>query len=137
VNRFKNKGDAVLFSSLAAPLIMIFGDLAWYAKSRHGIDLVVTETITTDEEDRALNRESSAHNESERRAMDIRANNIDAFVVSDIVQYINNKEAYKEFHYLSNSGIKRLAYLHGEGENFHIHLALHKKYSYNLALLSE
>ena len=133
---FKYEEDRVLFTTLVTPLILIYADLALYAKSKHGIDLVVTETVTTTKQDIKLNRVSNSHNEDERRALDIRTKDIDAFVVQDLVQYINKKPEYKKYHYLSNSGIYRLAYLH-VGTEQHIHLCVHKKFSHNLALISE
>jgi len=133
---FKNEEDRILFTTLVTPLILIYADLALYAKSKHGIDLVITETVTTDEQDLNLNRVSNAHNEDERRALDIRTKDVNPFIISDLVLYINNKEEFKKYHYLSNSGIKRLAYLH-VGTAEHIHLCIHKKFSHNLALISE
>jgi hypothetical protein len=116
----------MLFTLLHPALIMIYADLNWYARSRHFTELVITETVTTLEHDTRMNRTSSSHREC--RAVDIRTKDLDSFMVADLVNYINNKEEYKKFHYLSNGGQKRLAYLHGELENEHIHLALHSKF---------
>ena len=132
---FKHEKDVKLFTTLAAPLIMIFADLYWYAKTKHGISLVVTSTVSTLEEDIALRRTSSGHRDF--RALDFRTKDLDAFIIEDLVKYINNKPEYKKYHYMSNSGISRLAYLHGSGQNEHVHLCLHRKYSNNLALISE
>jgi hypothetical protein len=126
---FKNEKDKMLFTQLALPLIMVYCDLALYAKEKHKIDLVITETITTKEHDKKLGRVSDAHQYG--IALDIRANNIDKRIVKELVGYINNRWFYKQFHYLSNSGVSRLAIDHGENENYHIHLQVNRKYAYN------
>lgn len=106
-------------------LLMILADLALYAQINHGIDLTLTATVSTEEEDKRLGRRSSAHRDRPGRAVDIRTKDINAFVIQDLVQYINKKEEYKNYRYMSYSGIERLAYLH-TGTHEHIHLAIRK-----------
>jgi len=135
--KFKHEKDMLLFTSLHPILIMIYADLHWYAKFRHNVDLVITATVSTKEEDKLLNRVSSSHSEDERRALDIRTKDLDPFVISDIIQYINNKEDYKKYRYLSNSGQYRLAYFHVSTAP-HIHLSIHKNFSHsNFGIKSE
>ena len=124
---FKHEKDKEMFTGLHLALIMIYADLAFHTKMMFGIDLVITETITTKEEDLALNRSSDAH--QKRIALDIRANNISKDLVKKICNYINSKEEYRTFHYQSFSGQTRLAYDHGTGNNYHIHLQIHQKYA--------
>ena len=129
---FKHKKDAVLFPALHPILIMIVSDLWWYTYEKHGVELVITQTITTMEEDLKLNRVSSSHRES--RAIDISVrdqnfNIIDDFIIDDITHYINTREDYSEYKYLSNSGKKRLAYYHDNSNGAHIHLAIHSKFN--------
>ena len=126
--KFKNEDDRLLFTTLLSPLIMIYADLHWYAKFRYDIDLVITATVSTTEQDKKLNRVSTAHNEQERRALDIRTKDIDPFIVSELIEYINNKPEYKKYHYMSNSGQSRLAYFH-IGSAQHIHLSIHKQFA--------
>ncbi len=122
---FKHDEDKEMFTLLHPALIMIFADMAFYAQSKHGIDLVVTETITTPEQDAILKRKSSAHQKG--IAIDIHTKKLCPLAVQDIIKFINSKKEYSKFHYLSNSGIKRLAYYHiGNAE--HIHLALHSSF---------
>ncbi len=123
--KFKNEKDMLLFTSLHPVLVMIYSDLVWYAKSKYNIDLVCTQTISTLKEDQELKRVSSSHREA--RAIDIRTKDIDAFIVQDLIQYINSKDEYKQYHYMSNNGVMRLAYYHiGNAE--HLHLAIHRKF---------
>ena len=124
--QFKNEKDKMLFTLLHPALIMIYADLNWYAKSMHFTELVITETVTTLGEDMRLSRTSSSHRES--RALDIRTKDLDSFMVADLVNYINSKEEYKKFHYLSNGGKTRLAYWHNNGNGDHLHLAIHSKF---------
>jgi hypothetical protein len=126
--KFKDEKDMALFSFLHPALIMIYADMYLYAKEKYQVELVITDTISTPQQDRLLGRVSSAHQEG--RALDIRSNykNLNVFQLNEIINYTNNKWAYKKYHYMSNSGVTRLAYLHThKGE--HIHLAIHKKFS--------
>ena len=124
--KFKHEKDKMLFSSLHPILIMIYADLNWYAKFRCNIDLVVTATVSTLEEDKKLGRKSSSHREF--RALDARTNGIDPFIVAELVEYINNKKEYLRYHYLSSGGRKRLAYWHNNGNGDHLHLAIHSQF---------
>lgn len=123
---FKNKKDVEMFPLLHPVLIMIFSDLNWYAQWKHFTDLTVTATVSTKLEDKILNRVSDSHRT--HRAIDIRTKDLDPFIVSDLINYINNKKEYDNYKYVSNGGIKRLAYFHiGSAE--HIHLAIHSRFS--------
>lgn len=125
--KFKDEKDMTLFFSLHSSLILIYADLNNYAHEKHGINLVITDTISTKEEDAKIGRVSTSHRE--KRALDFRANDLPQEVVKDLCNYINNKWAYRKYHYLSNSGVTRLAYPHGKGDNYHIHLAIHSKFA--------
>jgi len=123
---FKHKEDEKMFLTLHLTLIMIYADLANYAKEKHDIDIVITSTVSNNKIDKKLNRVSDAH--QLHIALDWRTKGIDPFIVSDIINYINSKEEYKKYHYLSNSGVKRLAFWHTNGNGPHCHLQIHKKY---------
>lgn len=129
--KFKHNRDKKLFCSLHPILIMIFADLYTYAWEKHGIKLTVTDTVSTKLRDKVLKRKSPAHRQS--RAIDVRTKDIDAFILQDLIYYINSKPEYKKYHYLSKSGEKRLAYYHGKiGYNEHLHIAIHARYSLSL-----
>jgi len=123
--KFKNEKDKELFFSLHPILIMIYADMFYYAKINFDKELVITSTISTLSEDRALGRKSSAHRES--RAIDIRTKNLGAFEIEELISFINGKDIYKPYHYVSSSGTNRLAYFH-IGSFEHIHLSLHSKF---------
>jgi hypothetical protein len=122
---FKEEKHRMLFTLLNPILIQIYAELYNYAKEKHGINLVITDTVSTKERDKVLGRVSDSHRTF--RAMDIRAKDIDAFVLQDIINYINTRWHFKKYHYMSRSGVKRLAFLHTTNAP-HIHLAIHKKF---------
>ena len=124
--QFKSKKDIKLFSMVHPILIMIIADLYNYTYEKHGVRLTITQTVTDKFIDQRLKRKSPAH--SEHRAVDIRTKDLDAFVLRDILNYINEKEEYKKYHYLSLGGEKRLAYFH-IGTFEHLHVALHSRYA--------
>lgn len=122
---FKYKRDQKLLATVHPILLMIFADMWTYAYETHKVRLVVTQTVTTESEDKVMGRTSPAHRE--KRAIDIRTRDIDSKIVEDIINYINNKWSYKQYHYSSKSGVKRLAYWHiGTAE--HLHLAINARY---------
>ena len=126
--KFKQDKDKMLFSLLHPALIMIYTDLYLYAKEKYHVDLVVTATISTPDEDKILGRKSKAHQEA--RALDIRTKypNLTVYDIQDLVNYINTRWKYKKYHYLSKSGVKRLAYYH-VGNAEHIHLSIGAQYA--------
>jgi hypothetical protein len=127
--RFKSENDRMLFTFLNPILIHIYTDLFQWTKNQYNIDLVITETITTKDQDDNLGRVSDSHQKG--IALDIRAKDIDKRIVKDIVTYINTRWQFKQYHYMARSGAMRLAYDHGEGDNYHIHLQIHQKYANN------
>jgi len=124
--KFKRRKDMSLFFALHPALIMIYADLYWYSKNKHDVELVITSTVSNPIKDKLLGRVSNSH--SQHRALDIRTKDLDAFVVQDICDYINYKDEYEEFRYLSSSGVYRLAFLHTTNAP-HIHLSIHSKYA--------
>lgn len=123
---FKHKEDRELFTMVNPILIMIYADLFVYAKANFNKELVVTQTITTLEDDKKLGRVSASHRE--KRAIDVRTKNLSNKEIKTLVEYINNKWAYKDYRYVSRSGVKRLAYYHNSGHGAHLHIAIHSKF---------
>ena len=124
--KFKHDRDKENFLMLHPLVIMIFSDLNWYARLHHNIDLTVTDTISTPERDAALGRVSLSHQRG--LAIDIRTKDMPMHVAKDLERYINHKKEYFKYKYLSRTGARRLAYLHGHGEEQHIHLAIHARF---------
>jgi hypothetical protein len=124
---FKHDKDVRLFSALHPILIMIFADAVYNFKEKFNKDLIVTDTVSTLEEDNKLKRRSPAHRQ--RRAIDVSVRNLDEAEINWLTWYLNNKDEYQRFKYMSTSGEFRLAYRHGEGDNDHIHIAIHARYA--------
>jgi hypothetical protein len=123
--KFKHKEDQMFFSLLHPALIMIYADLYLHAKQTYGIELVITDTVSTPLRDKEIGRQSTSH--AEGRAIDIRTKNIDVFIVNELVNWVNTRWAYQQYHYLSKTNVKRLAYYHTHNGE-HIHMAIHSKY---------
>lgn len=123
---FKHQKDKNLFFQLHPILIMILGDAADYAERSFKKDLVITQTVSTPEEDRRLNRQSPAH--QEKRAADIGILNLIPEQIKELCSYLNNHPSYLKYHYDRISGGRILAYDH-VGSARHIHIAIHKRYA--------
>ena len=89
-----------------------------------GIEPVITETVTTHEEDLSVHRVSSTHREG--RAFDMRCNNWPDDLKARFVEYIET--LFGDYGAISKTGIKRIVYCHGEGLHQHMHVQVHKKY---------
>jgi hypothetical protein len=124
---FKHERDEKMLLMLNPILIMIYADLYSYTLETHGVNLIVTDTISDAARDKKLGRTSTAHKNA--IAIDVRTRNLDAFVVNDMISYLNTKTAYDKYKYLSRSGERRLAYWHNSGNGEHLHIALHSKFA--------
>lgn len=125
--KFKHDKDKTLFCTLHPILIMIFADAYVYMQEKYQINLVITQTVTTKEIDKKLNRKSPAHREG--RAIDVRSKNLTKAQIDDLIEYLNNSWKYKKYRYMSKSGVKRLAYHHNNGNGEHIHISIHSKFA--------
>ena len=125
--KFKHKEDMELLATLHPILIMIFADAWNYAYDKHGVHMTVTQTVSTYEQDKKLNRVSDSHRT--KRAIDVRTKDLPAHVVYDVVNYINEHPMYTKYHYVSRSGATRLAYWHNNGNGEHLHIAIHSKFA--------
>lgn len=98
-----------------------------------GLHPVITETVTSKEEDEALNRVSSSHREG--RAFDIRCKDWPTTTKINFQTFF--EKSFGHLGAISKSdGKKRLVVRHGEGDNEHFHIQLAKSFV-NQARLSE
>jgi len=125
--KFKHEIDRKMFGELNVFLLMVFTDFAVYAKEKHDWDIVVTDTISTLQEDINIGRKSDSHRLG--ISLDFRTRDVDTWVLQDCVDYIENKPEYEKYKYLSFSGKKRFIYLHDSGHGHHGHFQIHKKYA--------
>ena len=108
-------------------LLMIFFDLNNFFATKYGLDIVVTATISTPDEDKKLGRTSTSH--QDMIAIDFRTRNISKKILIEGKDYIESKPEYEKYKYLSYSGEKRLIFIHDNGNGEHAHLQIHKKFS--------
>jgi hypothetical protein len=92
---------------------------------KRGKDFILTDTMTSEAEDRALNRVSDSHNQG--RAVDIRTTVwdkqfIDLFI-SSMIDKFGNLGAY------SGDGARKLLVYHDSGHGKHIHCQLDTRYT--------
>lgn len=81
---------------------------------------VITETVTTKAEDRALSRTSESHNEC--RAIDGRTRNMTTEQRQRVMQRLLTK--YRHIGYMNKKGERVLVYYHDNGNGPHLHIAL-------------
>lgn len=125
--KFKNKKDQELFFALHPILILIVADMNLYASQNFDTSLTITDTISTKEQDERLGRRSTSHQRGV--ACDIRTRDLTPNQIDELKDYINSKEEYEDYKYLSFSGEKRLAYFHDNGNGAHFHVQIHSRYS--------
>jgi len=87
-------------------------------------DLIFTETVTTEAEDKLVGRQHDQHRR--RVAVDVRVKNwsgeqIDA-MEKELDTYFNS------IAYVNGAGKKEVAFCHGEADNIHFHVAINAKF---------
>lgn len=96
---------------------------AWFHSK--GVDFVLTDLVSTLEEDIKLERDSDAHRTF--RGADVRSKKLTHAQKDEFRAFFNNK--YRDIASISRSdGVPRLVVLHGKGANEHFHVALHYRY---------
>jgi len=125
--KFKHDRDKDMFHELHAVLQLIILDMNWYAVTNFGKSLTVTSTISTPEEDKNLGRVSKSHQHG--IAVDLRARDFTEYEQRELTDYINYKSEYRKYHYLSMSGVKRLTFIHNNGNGIHWHTAIHSSFA--------
>lgn len=122
--KFKHGRDKNKLYSVHPILFMIVADAAsWFHMRGH--DFIVTETITTLDIDEKIGRQSSSHREG--RAIDARANNLPKDLLFRFANEFNKR--YKDVAAIgSRNNDPKLIVLHGEGDNFHMHIQIHTRF---------
>lgn len=121
--KFKDPKDMKLFFMLHPLLQVILTDGSWWAYQR-GLDYVITDTISSQEEDRRLKRRSTSH--SQKRAADLRSRDWSYQDKQQFKEYLEGK--YGAYGALSHAGKIRLVVLHDSGHGEHFHIQLHSKF---------
>lgn len=117
---FKTKEVEDGFNSLHPILVDIIKAIGQWSMAYDKRPITLTETLSTPERDKALNRVSPAH--SQGRAVDIRTTDMTRPKLVMLMQTFTEK--YKHLGYLTQKGERRLMYYHNSGSGPHIHLAI-------------
>ena len=121
--KFKHKEDMELFFKLHPVLMVILTDMYSYCYENK-MEFVITDTISTIEEDRRLNRVSSTHRT--HRAADLRIRNWNNLEIKDFQNHFNQK--YKDFASLNSDLKPSLVVIHDSGWGTHAHVQIHSRY---------
>lgn len=120
--QFKNEFVKSGYPSTHPIMQELGAEVDLWSRAYDKTDITITESLSTPELDKELNRESPAH--SEARALDIRTKDWSVQKVTACVTYFNEKYA-KRLGYIRRSNNQRiLMYVHGTGDNRHIHMAI-------------
>lgn len=92
-----------------------------------GIVPVITEAVTTKDEDDALNRTSSTHREG--RAFDISTRGWKRDLIDECVRVFSFK--YRNIGAVMSNGDTKVVYFHNAGTGPHLHFQVHRRYSVN------
>jgi hypothetical protein len=123
--KYKNDEVKRRAEMLNATLISILIEMVHFCEQR-GMDFVVTETMTTEREDKKLNRVSSSHREG--RAIDIRTKDWDENFISDFISYFIIRHGEKGAIQASTSKPK-LIVDKSKTDQPHLHIQLNRKYA--------
>lgn len=124
---FKNKKSKQRYFSLLPLTQLIITDVSWWANQR-GLDVVITETVTTLEEDKELQRVSNSHLQG--RAVDFSLIGWSEKDIKDCEKHFNEK--YKEVSAYSLRTKKPVLIVpHDSGHGRHIHLQINRRFYEN------
>jgi hypothetical protein len=122
--RFKTLKAEHRFSDLGELLQKIVIEMDEYAQEKYGIQLTFTETVTTLEEDKAVNRLSDTHRT--RRAVDIRVEDLPESLIAELCAVFRKK--YGKHGAIASAMPQLIVYKpHGTGP--HLHVQVSRKYS--------
>lgn len=104
--------------------LMILCDVIRWSIEKE-INLVISDAVTTLQEDEALSRVSSTHRES--RAFDISTRGWKKDQIDECVRIFSMK--YRHMAAVGMDGHPRLVYFHNAGHGAHLHFQIHKKFA--------
>ena len=122
--KFKTPECASRFLHVHPTLIAIICDMALWALSQN-VPFVVTDSVSTLQEDLELKRVSTSHREC--RAADISIRGWTDDVMKRFKEHFEKK--YPDVGAISQSGIRNLVVIHDNGNGLHIHTQLAKTFA--------
>jgi hypothetical protein len=129
IKHFKNPKHATHLLYIHPMVVFIMADMIMYIAS-NGYTPMVTSVIRSPHEDRKLGAQSTTHQGG--RSFDLRCNDWSDSFKKEFQTYFVNK--YKGHGAISaKSGQENLIYIHGNGDNEHVHVQLNQTYGDPLA----
>ena len=122
--KFKDDVVAARFDDMSVRAQMLALEMDNWLMRYYGIEMTITATTSTAEEDKALERISSTHREG--RAFDVRTTDIPDHVLAEFIAEFRKK--YKTLGAQSGGQYNLIVYRpHGTGP--HLHIQISRKYS--------
>jgi hypothetical protein len=123
--KFKDKVVEDRFKDLNPQAQKIAIEMDQWAMEKYKIELTITSTVSTLEEDKLLKRQSDTHRT--RRAWDVRTRDLPDEFIAELISYFNKKYANK-FGAIVGGKPSLIVYRpHGTGP--HLHIQLNRKYA--------
>lgn len=122
--KFKDDVIAARFSDMNKLAQTIATEMDQWSQKNYGIELTITATTSTLEEDKQLGRVSDTHRT--RRAWDIRTRDLPDSLVAEMIAAINKK--YGKYGAVA-SAIPQLIVNKPHGSGPHLHCQLSRKYA--------
>ena len=122
--KFKTKDVETRFPDMADLAQRIAKEMDLYSQEKYGIELTITATVSTRDEDKTLDRASDTHRT--RRAFDIRTGDLPDELVAELCSVFRKK--YGRFGAVTSALPSLIVYRpHGTGP--HLHVQLSRKYA--------
>lgn len=123
-DNFKTERAMEGFNKLV-PQLQELCEAMWFFCAENEQPFMITETVTTDEEDKALKRVSDSHRS--HRAVDIRTRGWPSEFREKFIKYFSEK--YADIAATNSAGEKRLMVYHDSGFGEHIHCQLNREFA--------
>ena len=122
--KYKDDVIAARFDDMCDLAKIIATEMDAYSQKQYGIELTLTATVSTIQEDKELNRESDTHRS--RRAWDIRVRDLPDSLIAELCSVFRKK--YGKFGAMVKGAAQLIVYKpHGSGP--HLHCQLNRRYS--------
>lgn len=122
--KFKDDIIEARYEDINLLLQTILEDADDFSQKKYGIELTITATVSTIQEDKQLGRESSTHRD--RRAADVRTRDLPESLIAELCAYLRKK--YGKYGAVVSGNPSLVVYKpHGTGP--HLHIQLNRNYS--------
>lgn len=122
--KFKDDIIETRYGDINPLLKTILEDADDFSQKKYGIELTITATVSTFQEDKQLGRESSTHRD--RRAADVRTRDLPESLITELCAYLRKK--YGKYGAVV-SGTPSLVVYRPHGTGPHLHIQLNRNYS--------